>query len=143
METKSNYCITDTILSKDDIIRYLNDKLGLSDQNGWRSFDKSKELCQQSVDVLKVLGVNTIEDLEAILPKHFTSSHKGYVFCYDELIRDILLISDADKYFTNCYDGHTIYSTKIADLQYYKIDFTELVKKHKINIKCMKAERTH
>lgn len=91
------------------------------------------------IEELRDMGINTLEELENIMPKDFSERKSKYLSIeenFGSILRDILIIHDADAYFRKSWKDKWQGLDKLSVLLYehYGIDFNKYVKMYDLDV---------
>lgn len=92
------------------------------------------------IDELRLFGINTLEELDAIIPNDFATQYQNLQkvnkCTFLGFLRHIMIVNDAEKYFKNSWRASWIgiSSHTIKLLRHYNIPIDKYVKKYKILI---------
>lgn len=119
------------------LIAYLNKKLAPLVRKGARP---SLNLGDKTIiDELHLMGINTIKELDAIVPKDFVDIESRFVeedSNFLGFMRDIMIAYDADRYFKKAWRHHWSADTSDVELlEELGVSLAKYAKKYKIEIK--------
>ncbi|MGA2309976.1 MAG: hypothetical protein ABSG57_10575 [Candidatus Bathyarchaeia archaeon] len=98
---------------------------------------------KEIIDEMTAMGINTIEDLDGIIPKDYIQKKIKYMhfeeeqgYTFSGSVRDFLMIHDIDAYFKKAWKEkwHFMYREDAAFLKEYGIDFEEYAQMHDLKL---------
>lgn len=126
----------DIEINSTSLAEYLNKKFNNFDD--WPHFEKTfREVDDRIIYELKKFGINFISDLDEITPEKFPKEYIERRNSYLGLLRHIMLIADADKYFENCHNYWVFSKNTYEVLKGLVNNLDSIVKKHGVRVVSM------
>ena len=127
--------LDDIEINSTSLVEYLNKRYDNFDN--WSGFNRSFiTLSDVIIQELKIFGISSIGDLDKIMPRSFDEEeYRNRKNNYIGLLRHVMIIADAARYFGNCYNGWGLKRSSFNFLNNLIKNFNDILLKYDVPVR--------